>query len=53
MPSVRCPRVFDWNTKESKTAWIGIMHCNACAFAVHLRLDYRAETGEVGCAAKE
>ncbi len=52
MPSVVCPRVFDWTTRKESSAWLGVMHCNACAFAVFMKLDYRSKNGEVHCAAE-
>lgn len=51
MPSVMCPAVRMWGSDELRPTWMGIMHCNACAAARSLRVDYIEQTGEVGCSA--
>jgi hypothetical protein len=52
MPSVVCPIVRDWQSGDVKPDWMGINHCNACAFIHELHINYLAGTGEVYCAAK-
>ncbi|EAU53551.1 hypothetical protein [Mariprofundus ferrooxydans] len=51
MPSVRCPIVRDLSTGRTGTEWMGINHCNACAYVRELHINYETGTGEVHCAA--
>ncbi len=51
MPSVTCPRVKDWLSGEVGEAVMGIMYCNACAYAREMYINYADQNGEVHCAA--
>lgn len=48
LPAVKCPTVKDWDGHPC-AAWLGITHCNACAFCKSLTIDYETRTGTVGC----
>jgi len=51
MASVLCPYVRDINANTPKSEWMGITHCNACAFARKLIVNYEDLNGEVHCEA--
>jgi len=51
MPSAKCPRVKIYGQDEYTTKVMGIMHCNACAYAREIHLNYTKKNGEVHCAA--
>jgi len=52
MASVFCPTVKSWETGEKMSAWMGMIHCNACDNAREIHLNYSGKVGEVHCAAK-
>jgi len=49
MPSTLCPIVKDWETKQVISRMMGVMHCNACVYAVELHVLYKERSGEVHC----
>jgi len=51
MPAAHCHHVRDSDTGERIDAWMGIIHCNACAWCHEIHLDHMKRTGEVHCAA--
>jgi len=51
MPSIKCPMVKIYGQDELTTADLGIIHCNACAYAREIHINYIDQNGEVHCAA--